>query len=149
MREKVCFKCLRSLPLSEFYRHPRMADGRLGKCKCCTRADVSANYANKREQYSAYDRRRNATRSRRAKRVEYQAACSARHPERYMARRAVSLALRAGKIDRKPCVFCGSMRSQAHHEDYSRSLEVIWVCFKHHREVYHSQTVTIEGETCH
>jgi len=37
---KKCFKCHAELPLSEFYKHPMMADGRLGKCKLCTRKDT-------------------------------------------------------------------------------------------------------------
>lgn len=44
METKVCFKCGRELPLSSFYKHPRMGDGHLNKCKDCTKADVSRDY---------------------------------------------------------------------------------------------------------
>ena len=49
---KTCFKCSRTLPAESFYRHPMMGDGRLGKCKECTRHDVQDNYAKKREAVS-------------------------------------------------------------------------------------------------
>lgn len=41
--------------------------------------------------------------------------------------------LRDKKIKRKPCVICGSPKSEGHHEDYDKPLKVIWLCNKHHR----------------
>lgn len=40
-RSKKCFKCGVVRPLTEFYAHPRMGDGLLGKCKDCTRRDAA------------------------------------------------------------------------------------------------------------
>lgn len=38
--EKSCFKCNIVKPLGEFYKHKKMGDGHLGKCKTCTKKDV-------------------------------------------------------------------------------------------------------------
>ena len=47
MQKKKCFKCGRVLPLDEFYKHPRMKDGHLNKCKECTKIDVKRDYDRK------------------------------------------------------------------------------------------------------
>lgn len=36
--------------------------------------------------------------------------------------------LKRGKIKKKRCLICESENSQMHHEDYSKPLDVIWLC---------------------
>ena len=43
-------------------------------------------------------------------------------------------AIRSGKIARQPCARCGSDRAVAHHDDYSKPLDVTWLCRTHHAE---------------
>lgn len=53
----------------------------------------------------------------------------AKSPEKYVARSAVGNALRSGRLVRQPCERCGATeRVEAHHEDYSRPLDVNWLC---------------------
>ena len=58
IREKVCFKCGRLLPLEAFYSHPQTADGHLNKCKECTKKDVHAKYMENIEDQDFIERER-------------------------------------------------------------------------------------------
>jgi len=50
------------------------------------------------------------------------------------ARMAVRVAIRSGKLKRKPCRVCGSGDTEAHHNDYTKPLKVEWLCTIHHRQ---------------
>jgi hypothetical protein len=49
------------------------------------------------------------------------------------AKAIVAKARRMGKLTPKPCEICGNPDTQAHHEDYTKPLEVKWLCLHHHR----------------
>lgn len=129
---KTCFKCGATLPLGAFYRHPEMADGHLNKCKACTKTDVKRRYRDSRPERAAYDRQRNQRPERKASRARHLRAMRARNPEKYRAREAVAHALASGAMERRPCEVCGSDGAEAHHTDYSRPLDVRWLCKRHH-----------------
>ena len=62
----------------------------------------------------------------------YKKRSEARYPEKAMARAVYNRERRAGRIDKLPCVVCGNPMSEAHHEDYTKPLNIIWLCRKHH-----------------
>lgn len=57
-----------------------------------------------------------------------------RYPERVNAREAVRRAVRSGKLIPLPCQHpgCTETKTFAHHEDYSKPLDVAWFCKPHH-----------------
>lgn len=141
MNTQVCFKCHQDLPLDCFYKHPKMKNGVVRKCKECNKKDVSENYAKNRKYYSAYDAKRYQTPKRKKLMQEYSRRQRLKSPEKAIARSRTAYAIRTGKLFRMPCEKCGNPKSQAHHDDYSKPLEVRWLCFVHHREA-HGQIVT-------
>lgn len=55
---------------------------------------------------------------------------------RYEARWAVNRAIAAGRLVRQPCANCGAAKSQAHHSDYSKPLDVRWLCQPCHMKAH-------------
>lgn len=58
----------------------------------------------------------------------------ARYPEKWAARQKVHMAVFYGRLKKKPCELCGAKNVQGHHTDYSKPLEVKWLCATHHGE---------------
>lgn len=155
-RKKQCKTCGGEKDLADFYAHPKASDGFDSSCKECRKEKVRANREAKADYYRAFDRKRyrddpqrkahcQATaRSENGQRLrkQWEARSREREPEKWRARNAVNNALRDGKITREPCFFCGSEnRLQAHHEDYSHPLDVVWLCAGCHGKLH-----TIKGD---
>jgi len=65
-----------------------------------------------------------------------------KYPERYQAKNEVSHAVRDGRLIKQPCAMCGNINVEAHHEDYSKPLEVIWLCSDCHKKLHGSRAVS-------
>lgn len=148
---KTCFKCGQAKPRSEFYRHPQMGDGLLGKCKECTKTDVANRYAVlclvdpsfiKKERARGRDKyHRLYAPGKLGWRPKPRVGCNWQSPPatKQEKMRAHNMAVRAARSGRivKPsqCEDCGweEGRLHAHHEDYRQPLLVVWVCSTCHR----------------
>jgi hypothetical protein len=133
--EKECFKCKTIKPLNEFYKHKEMADGHLNKCKECTKNDVTNHRLVNIERIRAYDRNRSKTNPVRRK-IAQQISQAWREEDsrRGRAHNMVSYAIKKGTLIRCPCVRCGAEKTYAHHEDYDKPLDVVWLCQPCHKQ---------------
>jgi hypothetical protein len=133
LRMKTCFKCGEAKPIGEFYKHQMMKDGHLGKCKTCTKSDVSSHRAKNLDRIREYDRERAKLPHRRALGERVNSEYLAAHPVRAAANRKVAYEVRKGRLTSQPCAECGAGKTVAHHDDYRASLDVIWLCQPHHK----------------
>lgn len=68
----------------------------------------------------------------------FQVTYRKKFPERRRAHCLVEYALKNGSLKKMPCVKCGNQKSEAHHEDYSKPLEVKWLCRPCHLKEHNS-----------
>lgn len=118
---KSCLKCGRILALENFRRRSDVPDGHRNECRDCSRAK---------------DHFREQRPARREWRRSYQRRYVGRNPEKHRAHFLVWCAVKDGRLERLPCAICGAKRVDAHHTDYSKPLDVVWLCRDHHRMVH-------------
>ena len=131
---KECFKCKTVKPLTGFYKHHAMADGHLNKCKECTKNDATEHRNKNIEKIREYDRRRGKEPERARAAQEISKAWRAEDKRRTSVHCKVFRALRDGVLVRQPCIRCGAIKSVAHHEDYDKPLDVMWLCQPCHKQ---------------
>lgn len=155
MDVKKCFKCFIEKPLNDFYKHAKMADGYLGKCKECTKIEARKNRNDNIDEYRAKDRKR-ANEPKRVKlrkevaerwkndpelkkrSAEFKKAWQNKNAIKRAAHIITGNAISRGDLLKQPCEVCGKKKVDAHHDDYEKPLEVRWLCKKHHAE-HHKQ----------
>lgn len=149
MSSKVCKACGVLKPLNEYYKHPKMADGHLNKCKECQKENSRQAREKNAEQYRQYDKDRANNPDRVAARREYSrteagkeshAKAIKKYQQTSTLKRAAHIlvgnALRDGKIVRAEVYeTCGSSgKIEGHHDDYTKPLEVRWLCERCHKD---------------
>lgn len=160
---KTCSRCKLTLPLSDYY-----IKRRYGKpdyvCKKCS-VELSTIRANSnKEQTSARNRRfklKNADKiakqgaeyrkRNRAKINQRYRDRYATETEKYKARTQLGYAIRNGNLTRPNfCEKCGKQTTpQGHHHDYSKPLEVQWLCqqchsFEHRKYGKRNSTASVD-----
>lgn len=155
--QKECYRCKQVKPLEGFNKNPRMKDGHLNLCRTCkNKSDAAYQVKNleRRRRKSRLEgmspewQAKQKARQETSRKKEINRAARdkwiANNPERYAAQQALASAVRYGRVVRQPCFVCGEIKVQGHHADYSRPLQVSWLCRKHHIET-HCQARLLEA----
>ena len=126
--DRPCRVCGDTKPADQFYASDRR------RCKACVRAAVKLR-ALTNGAVQEYDRARAKRPERVVKAKVITKSWRKAHPEAARAQRKVAYEVRAGRLVAGPCAICGAAHNiHAHHRDYSRPLQVTWLCAKcHHR----------------
>ena len=114
---KKCHRCGSDKPLDDFPNHWK-SQNPIKTCRTCM------------PQYSRGGKPERA----------YKRKWTAKNAEKRSAHKAVEYAVANGKLVRSPCERCGaSDKNYAHHDDYSKPLDVMWLCsschFIRHKEI--------------
>ena len=125
MKFKICGHCKIPKLESGFHKDRRAKSGLQNQCKDC-KAEYQREYRHSSTGRAAQNR------DQKKQRLKF--------PEKEKARQAVKYAVHIGELKRSVfCEGCGlPAETQAHHPDYSKPLEVIWLCRPCHRKLHKS-----------
>ena len=136
MNTRICCRCHIEKPLTEFHKDVSRPLGKSYRCKECAcalqriRGRVSDKRPDRIAKSKAWLKSERGKKLLRMKaREDYQ-----KNKAKYAAQRTVHRLISKGVIVKKPCKQCGDTNSGAHHPDYSKPVEVVWLCQKHHSE---------------
>lgn len=158
---KKCTCCKEKKPLVDFPFNKENKDGRGSYCRKCKVAKQKIwrgtesgklwhriNYKKNGRKFYEKDRIRNRIREKSEKRKAWKKMWAKSEKgkasidrkrkspfgvKRENCYRITHKAIRRGELKRLPCEKCGE-KAQAHHPDYNKPLDVMWLCAEHHRE---------------
>ena len=71
--------------------------------------------------------------------VQYREIGAPSKSDKVRARKKVNHEIEAGRMVAQPCIKCGAAKAQAHHRDYSKPLDVEWLCSSCHSQLHNQK----------
>ena len=148
---KICKRCKKEKNINEFGKDNAQRDGKRYICKVCDRESSRKRYALNKEkklevgrQYYKNNRKKRLESVARYRKTERGKFLIRKRSKEYyrknrhkaLARGKLNYEIRVGRMKKGVCAVCGDTNTHGHHEDYSKPLEVIWLCKKHHQEFH-------------
>jgi hypothetical protein len=136
---KKCKSCKTTKLVTEFAPHPRGTHGVRAACRPCVAVGNGSRKPptpGQRARWRELNRKPAALQKQRAAVRRWQAE----NPAATQAMNKLNYAVRRGAVTRASCcqiAGCNATKQiVAHHHDYSKPLDVLWICRKHHRELH-------------
>lgn len=138
---KKCAACEKNLDKVHFTKNRSKEDGLSAYCRSCQRdkrirLGLQKPIGWKRKTENIVEYRKEWTKKNPGYNTRAKKNWLKKNRERDLVRQKVKYAMKTGKLVKRPCVKCGNIEVDAHHEDYSKPLDVIWLCKFHHRELH-------------
>ena len=125
---KICTQCKIEKPLDLFQKDKRLRSGISSWCKQCV---------------AITQRQWKRTKVGRTSYMKANKKSNDKTPARLKAYTKVRYALERGDLIKEPCEVCADPKSQAHHEDYSKPFDVIWLCQEHHTAIHKGEILSL------
>lgn len=166
-----CSRCKQWFPSSGFYKDNRTSHGRTSACKGCCKKAMRVYYFSHKKEVAAYllahrevivanrreynlSHRKHRRRSTKNWYRLHRDECVLKswlfyhtHKQRYKAYRTVARAIKMGDLVVGDCADCGKSPDaetiHAHHKDYGRPLEVIWLCQSCHQARHRTRPLSL------
>lgn len=155
IREKECIKCFQVISIDMFRIHPQSGNYD-NICSDCKKGMAKGRYEKNKEKRLAYSRQYKKDNPEKIKNLNvgwrknnkdkaraYTRRWRKNNKEKSYAHTRVHEAIKDGRLV-KPCKCskCDSTeRIQGHHEDYSKPLEVIWLCESCHVALHKGRSI--------
>lgn len=134
---KACTSCKVEKPLTDFDPNKLGKLGLHSQCIPCRRAATEAwrkrNLSKRAADLKAWREKSNGAY------IKSNRDWELRNKEKRAAHVRVKWAKKKGLLIPKPCRDCGTSKVEAHHEDYSKPLEVVWLCKRCHCALHASR----------
>lgn len=137
---RKCSRCMEILPLEKFSILKKY--GHHCSCKSCNSKSAKESYKRNKAEIihkKRIDRKLNPQKY--ATQYAANPECykntakrqRIKYPEKNRARKLVTNAIAKGLLIKQPCKYCNSIHKvEAHHLDYTKPLDVEWICKPHH-----------------
>lgn len=140
---RICRTCKKEKPLFDFTKNKSKILGYDYQCKDCHKIDSMQKRKAYPEKAREINRKSTINNSHKWKKMwaEYQKKYCAKYPDRHRANALLNYYISTGSIKKpKICSRCNNENNiEAHHHDYKKPLDVIWVCRVCHKNIHHNK----------